>query len=151
MKDLGEGTAAGLFALMFVVGAGIQALAGTAADRYGQRPVLFWTAGISVFTAAALPFVKGLVPLAGLAAALGVRLAIAPVANSYVIAALPDRVTGSAWGFLRTAFFLVAATGSSFVGVMAEAGLFDEAFLVLAGLGAVATVLFFVLPCEQPQ
>lgn len=150
-KGLDESSAAGLFALMFVVGAGIQALAGTAADRYGQRPVLFWTAGISIFTAAALPFVEGFASLAVLTAALGIRLAIAPVANSYVIAALPDRVTGSAWGFLRTAFFLVAATGSSFVGAMADAGFFDEAFYVLAGLGAVATVLFFVLPREGPQ
>ena len=150
-KGIQEGTAAGLFALMFVVGAGIQALAGTAADRYGQRPVLYWTAGVSIFTAAALPFVEGLIPLGLLAAALGVRLAIAPVANSYVIGALPDRVTGSAWGFLRTAFFLVAATGSSFVGAMADAGLFDEAFLVLAGLGAVATGLFFLLPRGRPE
>lgn len=151
VKGLDEGSAAGLFALLFVVGAAIQALAGTAADRYGQRSVLVWTADVSIFTAAALPFVEGLVPLAVLAAALGVRLAIAPVANSYVIAALPNCVTGSAWGFLRTAFFLVAATGSSFVGAMADAGLFDEAFIVLAGLGAVATVLFFVLPHESPQ
>jgi sugar phosphate permease len=79
----------------------------------------------------------------------GSRLAIAPVSNAYVIAVLPDEVTGTAWGVIRTSFFLLGATGSTVVGALAEAGLFDESFLLLAGLSGVAAVLYTVIPSRE--
>jgi predicted MFS family arabinose efflux permease len=146
VKGFDQATATGLFALLFVAGAGAQLLAGTVADRIGERSVLTATAAVAVVSAAAVPFVGGLVTAAVVVAAVGTRLAMAPVSNAYVIDVLPPDVQGSAWGVLRTTFFLVSAGGSTFVGTFADRGLFDEAFFVLAGLAAAATLLYARLP-----
>jgi hypothetical protein len=49
---------------------------------------------------------------------------------------------------LRTVFTGVAATGAVVVGVLADAGLFDEAFLLLGGLAAAAAGAYVVLPAR---
>jgi MFS family permease len=146
VKGFDQATATGLFALLFVAGAGSQLLAGTAADRIGERRVLTATAVVATASAAALPFVHGFLPTAVVVAVVGTRLAMAPVSNAYVIDVLPRNVQGSAWGVLRTGFFLLAASGSTLVGAFADHGLFDEAFFVLAGLAGVATLLYLRLP-----
>ena len=61
---------------------------------------------------AVLPFVEGLVPLAVVTILLGTRLGLDPVSNAYIIAVMPPAVRGMAWGFFRTLFFFLAATGS---------------------------------------
>jgi predicted MFS family arabinose efflux permease len=147
-KSLPQSTGSALFALLFLAGAGFQLLGGTGADRYGSRAVLVAIAAVSALSLAALPFVGGVAPLALLTVALGVRLAIVPVTNAYVLAALPAAVQGTAWGLVRTVFFLLGASGSTFVGVLADAGLFDEAFLALAALNAVAAALYLLLPAD---
>ncbi|WP_318568868.1 MFS transporter [Salinigranum marinum] len=146
VKGFDQATATGLFALLFVAGAGSQLLAGTVADRIGERWVLTATAAVATASAAALPFVDGLLIAAVVVAAVGTRLAMAPVSNAYVIDILPPGVQGSAWGMLRTGFFLVSAGGSTLVGAFADRGLFDEAFFVLAALAALATLLYARLP-----
>ena len=146
VKGFDQATATALFALLFVSGAGSQLIAGTVADRIGERWVLTATAAVAVVSAAAVPFVDSLVPAVVVVAAVGTRLAMAPVSNAYIIDILPPSVQGSAWGLLRTGFFLVGAGGSTVVGAFADRGLFDEAFFVLAALAAVATVLYARLP-----
>jgi predicted MFS family arabinose efflux permease len=146
VKGFDQATATGLFALLFVAGAVSQLLGGTAADRIGERWVLTVTALVAVASAAAVPFVDGVVSAAVVVAVVGTRLAMAPVSNAYVIDVLPPDVQGSAWGVLRTGFFLVGAGGSTLVGAFADSGLFDEAFFVLAGLAAVAALLYARLP-----
>jgi predicted MFS family arabinose efflux permease len=148
-RELDQRVAAGLFALLFVGGAVAQLAGGAAADRFGERAVLTLTAAVGAVAVGAVPFVDGLVPLAALSVVIGTRLAIAPVSNAYVIAVLPDAVTGTAWGTLRTAFFLLGATGSTVVGVMSDAELFDEAFLLLAVVTAAAAVLYAFLPSRE--
>jgi predicted MFS family arabinose efflux permease len=145
-RELDQRVAAGLFALLFVGGAVAQLAGGAAADRFGERAVLTVTAAVGAVAVGAVPFVDGLVPLAALSVVLGTRLAIAPVSNAYIIAVLPDAVTGTAWGTLRTAFFLLGATGSTVVGAMADSQLFDEAFLLLALVTAIAAALYAFLP-----
>jgi predicted MFS family arabinose efflux permease len=148
-RELDQRVAAGLFALLFVGGAVAQLAGGAAADRFGERAVLTVTAAVGAVAVGAVPFVDGLLPLAALSLVIGTRLAIAPVSNAYIIAVLPDAVTGTAWGTLRTAFFLLGATGSTVVGVMSDAELFDEAFLLLAVVTAVAAVLYAFLPSRK--
>ncbi|MFB6161539.1 MAG: nitrate/nitrite transporter [Haloferacaceae archaeon] len=145
-KGLSGQTAAALFALLFVAGAGFQLAAGTAADRVGTRPVVVAIAAVGVVTLAALPFVGGVVPLALLILVMSSRVAMASVMNPYIIGALPEEATGTAWGLVRTGLFLVGATGSTVVGALADRGLFDEAFYLLAVLTALATALFVFLP-----
>jgi predicted MFS family arabinose efflux permease len=145
-RSMDQRVAAGLFALLFLAGAVAQLAGGALADRYGARVVLTGTSAVGAVAVGAVPFVDGVLPLAALSVVIGTRLAIAPVSNAYLIAALPDAVTGTAWGMLRTAFFLLGATGSTVVGAMADRALFDEAFLLLAGVTAIAAALYAFLP-----
>lgn len=145
-KGLSQATASALFAAMFVSAAACQLVAGSAADRFGPRPVLIATAGVGVLTLGALPFVTGLLPIAALVLALGSRLAVAPVTNDFIIETLPDEVQGTAWGLLRTLLFLFAATGSTVVGAFADLGRLNTAWFALAGVTAVATAVYALLP-----
>jgi len=146
VKDLSGAAAAGLFALFFLSGAVFQSLAGNAVDRYGHRTVGLAIAICSVLPLLALPFVDGLVPLSVLVVVLGVRLAINPVNNAYIIAAVPNAVQGTAWGFFRTVFFVLAATGSTVVGLFFDADLQGVAFVGLAVITALAAGCYAYLP-----
>jgi predicted MFS family arabinose efflux permease len=137
-EGIGQSLAGLIFALLFVGGAVCQLAVGTAADRYGARPVLVGVAGVAVVTLLAVPAVDGRLAWGVLVFLLGTRMALAPVTNAYIVARLPADVQGAAWGFLRTCLFLVGSTGSLFVGAMADAGRFDAAFLALGGVTAVA-------------
>jgi len=146
VKGLSQSLAAGLFALFFVGGAISQFGAGHLADRYGDRVVLLGVTAFSVLPLLALPFVSALLPLAVLVVLMGVRLGVAPISNAYVIAVLPAEVQGTAWGLLRTGFFVLGSTGSVLVGSFADRGRFGVAFLALAALTAVAAGLYVFLP-----
>lgn len=146
VKGINEVTASALFAVLFVSGAIAQIGGGRAVTRYGNRSVLIVLAGVSVLPLLALPFLSGVVPIAIVIVLIGIQLGITPVTNTYIINALPPADRNGAWGFLRTGYFLVASTGSVFVGVLADAGYFDGALLVLGGLLAVVAVVFTFLP-----
>jgi len=145
-KGLSQGVASGLYAGLFLSGAVFQASAGRAADVYGDRRVLGAIAGFSVLPLVVLPLAGGLLALATIVVAIGIRMAIGPVNNAYIIAVLPADVRGSAWGLLRTLFFAVGSTGSVAVGALADAGYFDEAFWTLAAVTGVGAVLYVYLP-----
>jgi predicted MFS family arabinose efflux permease len=148
-KGFDQTTAAAMFSLLFVGAALAQFFGGSLADRFGERPVLVGISVAGVPLLAAVPFVDGLVPVALLSFVLGTRLGITSVTNAYVIAVLPDAVTGTAWGVLRTLFFLLGAGGSTVVGAMADADLFAESFYLLAGLTALAAVCYAFLPTRE--
>jgi predicted MFS family arabinose efflux permease len=146
VKDIGGVTASVLFATLFVSGAAAQMGGGRAVTRYGNRLVLVTLSAISVLPLLALPFVSGVVPITIVIVLAGVQLGIAPVTNTYIINALPPADRNGAWGLLRTGYFLIASTGSVFVGVLADEGYFDGAVLILGGLLAVVAVIFAFLP-----
>jgi predicted MFS family arabinose efflux permease len=148
-KGLSQGTAATLFAVVFVSGAGFQLVAGPLAERYGERRVLVAIAAVGILTVGALPFVDGVVALGALVAVLGSRVAAGPITNAYIVDTLPDAEEGSAWGLLRTVMFLISATGSVFVGWLSDAGWFDGAFLALAAITACAVGLYALLPQRE--
>jgi len=145
-KALTQQTAGLLYATLFVLGSGFQLAGGSAADRFGTKAVLIAISFIGVFSLAALPLVDSVIPLGILIVVMASRLAVAPVANPYIIEEIPDEATGTGWGLLRTGLFLIGSTGSTVVGTLSDYGLFDEAFFLLAGLTAVATGLFVFLP-----
>ncbi len=148
VKGFDQATAAAVFSLLFVGGAVSQFISGTLSDRFGDRLVLVGVAVLNVPLLVAVPFMDGKIVLAVLTLLLGTRIGVNPVSNAYIIAVLPDHVTGSTWGVLRTGLFLLGAAGSTVVGAMADAGLFDESFLVLAALTAVAAVVYALLPAR---
>ena len=146
VKGLDGVTASALFSLLFVSGAVAQVGGGRAVTRFGNRNVLVGLAAAGVLPLLALPYVSGALPIAAIVALAGVQLGIAPVTNTYIINALPPGDRNGAWGLLRTCYFLVASTGSLFVGVLADAGHFDGAMLALGGLLAVVAAIFAFLP-----
>jgi len=145
-KGLSQQTASALFAGLFLSGAGFQLVGGSFADRFGDRGVVVALSVAGVVTLVAVPLASGLPALTLVVLLVGSRMAIIPVSNAYIIRVLPDAVQGSAWGLVRTVFFLVGATGSMFVGALADRGLFDESFYALAALTGVAALLFLRLP-----
>lgn len=146
IKGFEQTTAAAVFSLVFVGAAVSQIISGNLSDRFGERPVLVGVTALNVPLLVALPFMDGVVPIAVLALLLGTRNGVMPVSSAYIIAVLPDRVTGTTWGGLRTGFMLLGAAGSTVVGAMADADLFDESFLVLAALTAIAAIIYAFLP-----
>jgi predicted MFS family arabinose efflux permease len=144
-----QGTAGAVLGVLFLVGAASQFAGGGLADRFGTPRVLVGIGAASVVPLAALPLVEGRLALGAVGALVGVRMAVGPVSNAYIIALLPDDVQGTAWGALRTGFFIVGSFGSTAVGYMADAGYFDLAFYMLAGITAVGAGVYVFLP-ERP-
>ena len=147
-KQLDQSLAAGMLALLFLGGAITQVTAGAITTRFGERITLTAMTVIGVPALIAVPLVDGIAPLAVVSVLIGSRLGIAPVSNAYIIAVLPDTVTGTAWGTLRSGFFLFGATGSTVVGAMASRELLAESFFLLAGVTAIAAVLYARLPAR---
>jgi MFS family permease len=145
-KGLDELTASAFLSLAFVSGAVAQVVGGRAVSLYGERRVLVSLAVVSMFPILALPFVSNVVVVSVVVTLVGVQLGITPVTNTYIIDALPQENRNGAWGFLRTGYFVVASTGSVFVGILADAGYFDGAFIVMGLLLAVVALIFTFLP-----
>ena len=148
-KGVSPASAAGLYALLFISGSAFQPIAGSAADRFGDREVSAFVAGVSVLPLVGVVLVEGPLALAVLIALIGARLGTDPILNAYVVRALPPGIQGTAWGLLRTVFFTVASTGSVVVGVLGDAGWFDEAFFLLAALTVFAALLCAGLPSRS--
>jgi predicted MFS family arabinose efflux permease len=148
-KGVSPASAAGPYALLFVSGSAFQPIAGSAADRFGDREVSAFVAGASVLPLVGVVLVEGPLALAVLIALIGARLGTDPILNAYVVRALPPGIQGTAWGLLRTVFFTVASTGSIVVGALGDAGWFDEAFFLLAALTVFAALLCAGLPSRS--
>lgn len=145
-KGLSEGTAAALYGLFFVTGAVAQPVAGLLADEFGQGTVLAALATFTVFPLVATPFVGTLPLLAILCILLGFRLGLGPINNGYIVDALPADVEGAGYGFVRTFHMVIGSTGAVVVGAMADRGLFDESFYLLAAISFVTVFIYIRLP-----
>jgi len=146
--SLSQSTAGGLFALLFLSGAVFQLGAGRMADAFGYRRVLVGVSLVSVGPLLALTWAPSLGWYGVVTVFIGIRMALGPMTNAYIIGSLPDENTGAIWGFIRTGFFVLAALGSTAVGTLVDAGYFDATIVALAGLTAVGGVLYYLLPRE---
>jgi predicted MFS family arabinose efflux permease len=148
-KGLSAWLATVLFAELFISGAVFQIGIGAAANRFGERRVLITTTLVSALALGALPFVHNRLMLALVIGAVSARFGIPSVINAYIVGELPESVQSAAWGLVRTGFFTIAATGSTVVGILADAELFDAAILGLGGFTALAALLLIVLPSRR--
>lgn len=146
VKGVSPGTTAVLYGLFFATSAAVQPLAGRVADLYGDRLTLTVVTAFSAVVLLALPFATGVASLAVLATLLGTRGGVAPITNAYLVAGIAEEVQGAGYGLLRTVYMGVGAGGPVVVGTLADASLFDEAFLLLAALTGLATGLYALLP-----
>jgi len=139
VKAFDQGTAVAIYGLFFAGAVVIQPFAGAAADTYGKRPTLLGITAVSAATLFTLPFTNALAVVSVVALVASVQMAFWPVILEHVTTTLPDDVQGSGMGLIRTTFLLLAATGPSVVGTLADLDRFDEAYLLL---GTMALVVF---------
>lgn len=137
-KDLAGPTATVLYSSFFAAGVVVQPVAGAAADAIGERRTMVAAAGIAAASLVALPAVRGFWPLLALSGLASAQLGFWPVAQSATVDSLPTEMQGTGFGLIRTVYLLLAATGPTVVGVLADRGAFDGAFLLLAGCAVVA-------------
>jgi len=146
VKGFPQSTAALALGTFFLGGTILQPLVGGLADRFHERRILVATTAGTAVGLAGFPFVSSLPAVLGLAALSSLQLAFWPVVFAYVPRAIPDAVQGSTFGLVRTGFLLVGATGPVVTGALADAGFFEESFLLFAAIGGLATILLVRLP-----
>jgi MFS family permease len=137
-KGVQPGTAATLFSLFFAAAIGVQFLSGVVADRLGNRVAIAAFVGTSVPAFALLTVVESFPALVVVVILLSSLLGAMPPVNAAGVGALPPEIRGSGFGLLRTCYIAFGAVGPPTVGLLADAGRFDAAFL---GLGAVALAM----------
>jgi len=131
-KAVSTGTAAILFGLFFATGAVLQPVAGASMGKFGERSVLLVVLGTASSSLLVLPFVDGLLVLVPLTALLGSLGAYGTVTQTSISDTLPEDMQGTGLGVLRTGWMLLGATSPVILGTLADFGLFDEGFLLLA-------------------
>lgn len=136
-KGLSPATAATLFGAFFALGAVVQPTAGAFMDRVGLKRTLLGCFVACLVALWGLPFVEGLVPIAALTALFAAWNGTIVVTQTYIADTLPSEMQGTGFGLLKAGWMLLGATAPLVVGVMADAGLFDEAFLLLGAVGSV--------------
>ncbi len=148
-KGLSPTVAASLFGLFFALGIGIQPATGAAYDRFGLRrtlPVLFV---IVISGLLVLPTLEGIWPLVGITVVLSFMLGNIAVLLPYLTAQLPNDIQGTCLGLTRTVYMTIGATSPFIFGAIADSGLFDEGFWILAGVLGINLLLVFRLPKNE--
>jgi len=140
-KGLSPATAATLFGAFFALGAVVQPTAGALMDTVGVRRTLLGCFTACLAALWGLPFVDGLVPLAALTALFAAWNGTIVVTQTYIADTLPAEMQGTGFGMLKAGWMLLGATAPLVVGVMADSGLFDEAFLLLGAVGSVGLAI----------
>lgn len=133
-KGLAPPVATGLFSLYFGVAILVQPLAGAVYDRLGIRRALPLFLSIATAGLVALPFVEPLWALAGVTLLLSGMTSTIAITIPYLTDTLPEEIQGTGLGVLRTTYMLLGAPSPALFGTLADQGLFDEGFLVLAAL-----------------
>jgi MFS family permease len=141
IKGFPPAVAASLYSLYFIIGIFVQPLSGMSQDALGSKKTLYILFGMVFVGLVALHFASGFLIIALLTVLLSCRGGIGVINNSHLSKLLPDGIQGSGLGFLRTVWVLIAASGPLLVGFLADSGLFEEAFLFLAAIAGLGTVL----------
>lgn len=144
-KGLSPTTAALMFSLLFI-SAGVQMpIAGALADAFSARGTMMLVIGTTTVTLLVFPFVTGLPQIAVVTVLFTSVYGVLTVAVTQLANTLPADMRGTGLGILRTGYILLAAPGSYVIGTLADAGLFDESFFLLAVPAMAAVTLVFVL------
>lgn len=130
-----------LFGFYFAIGIFIQPLTGLSNDRFGSEMTLTILVGLYFLGLLALHFAQTLLHILFLTVLLSNRNGTGVVTNTFIADTLADDIKGTGLGFLRTGWMVIGATSPLFVGYLGDLGLLREAFLLLATLAGVATML----------
>jgi len=140
-KGLTPGTAAILFGLFWAVGAVIQPTSGSMMGRLGTRTTLSVFLGGCVLGLWLLPFLRSLPSLIAVTVLISSWNGSTIVTQTYIADTLPADVQGTGFGTLKASWMIVGATSPLTIGILADYGFFDEAFLLLAAVGTLGVFL----------
>jgi len=148
VKGIAPTTATLLFGGFFAMGVAVKPVTGRAYDLYGARRTLPVVLAVATASLAALPSVGSIPGLAVLTLGLSALLGYSTATLSYLTSALPSAVRGSGLGVLRTGYMGIGAGSPVVAGTLADAGFFDEVFLLSSALALVAAGCCLLLPRE---
>ncbi len=146
VKGFSPQMAALLYGSYFALGVGIQPMTGMLRDRFGSKWSLMLVSGMFFLGLIALQFAISLVHIVALTVLLSHRNGLGVITNTFIADSLDDEIKGSGLGLLRTSWILTGATSPIFVGILGDLGQLEFAFLVLAGIAGVATVMTLFVP-----
>jgi MFS family permease len=149
VKNIDPSIASLIFGGFFALGMGVRLAAGAIGDRYGTKHPLLVVMAILAASLFALPFMDGLVMLVIVTIPLTALLGMGPIIFPYLVESLPEEIQGSGFGLMRTFYMVGAATGPFMIGALADLELFDEAFIILAGIILVAWILVWLIDTDR--
>jgi len=124
-----------LFSALFVVSL-VQLVTGEASDRVGSLPVIVVALGVAtagLVAVVALSATGGPLVLGAAVVALGLGAhGYRPVRGAYLMAVIPDAVSGGSFGVVRTLLMGAGAVAPAVVGYLSETAGFRAAFGLLA-------------------
>jgi MFS family permease len=144
-KDVSTTFAAVLYGLFFASAIVFQFFSGILSDRAGQRVGLAVFIGISVPAFILVSMVTSPIGLILAVLLLGSVLGGFPPGHAYAMRSLPSNIQGSGYGLLRTVYIALGAGGPVVIGLFADHGMFDEAFVLLALVAFIASSISIVL------
>lgn len=145
-KGLSSSVASALFGLFFGLGIVLKPVSGMLYDRIGIRSTFVAIVVLASVGIASLPFVEGVLPLVGSTICVSSLNGYNPPIVSHLTTVLPDRIAGTALGVVRTVTITISALGLVVFGSIADRGLFDEGFLLLAVLLVGLSIPLFRIP-----
>lgn len=146
VKDVTPTIAAVLFGGVFALGIVVRPVSGAVYDRLGVSGALPFVFAVITVTMTLVPLVDGLPALVVVTVMASSILGYATITLTYLTEVLDDDIQGVGIGSIRTGYMLVGAATPTVVGTIADAGFFDEAFFLLAGVAAAATLLSLFVP-----
>ncbi|EMA52235.1 MFS transporter [Halococcus salifodinae] len=149
VKGFSPAAASGLFSVFFAVGIVAKPLAGVAYDAIGIRRSLPIVLGGAVVGFALLPVLDGFWPLALDTVLISTMLGSGAITQSYLSETIPPAIEGTGLGAIRSGASLLGSTGPVLFGAVAERGLFDTGYLLLAVLMGLVTLLTLRLPRDR--
>ncbi len=140
-KRLSPEVAAMLFGGFFLLGAVIQPITGVLMDRIGIRATMIGCLSVCVSALALLPFADSFITLVTITCLFALWNGTPVVTQTYIADTLPADMQGTGFGMLKAGWMLIGATAPALIGFMADVGRFDEAFMLLAVVGAIGLAL----------
>lgn len=148
VKGFTPQVAAVLYGSYFAFGVAIQPMTGMLRDRFGSKWTLMLVAGMFFLGLLSLLFAVSIVHILALTVLLSHRNGLGVVTNTYIADSLANDIKGSGLGLLRTSWILVGALSPIFVGFLGDLGQLEFAFLILAVIAGVATLMTLLVPRE---
>lgn len=149
VKGFSPQVAATLYAIYFGIGILIQPLTGMGRDRYGSRYTLVTISGLFFIGIFAVQFGETIVHFLILSIFISHRNGAAVISNTHIAEALDSEIKGSGLGLLRTIWILIGASSPLLVGYLGDLGRLEGAFLLLAMLAGIATLLAAFVPNKR--